>query len=125
MASEDLYYGLHEEAPARFWEQQNLQARSEQFASINPRFLCFLHELMTYVYVSVQQWTSFQYKCRPQRLTINATYCSDKIRPPAGGRLSASMTHSAIGSYSSSLWEMLCPLYAVARFPLSLNAWYL
>jgi hypothetical protein len=35
------------------------------------------------------------------------------------------MPHSAIGSYSSNLWEMLCPLYAAARFPLSLNALYI
>jgi hypothetical protein len=43
---------------------------------------------------------------------------------PDGGRLSALMTHSVIGSYSSSLREMLCSLYAAARFPLSLNTLY-
>jgi hypothetical protein len=42
------------------------------------------------------------------------TYYSDRIRPPADGRLSALMTHSAIGSYVSHLWEMLCLLCAVA-----------
>jgi hypothetical protein len=57
-----------------------------------------------------------------QRLTINATYYSDKIRPPDVGRLWAVMTHCAIGSYNSNLWERLCPLYAVARFPTTLNA---
>jgi hypothetical protein len=34
------------------------------------------------------------------------------------------MTHSAIGSYCSSLGEMFCLLSAVAEFPPSLNAWY-
>jgi hypothetical protein len=37
------------------------------------------------------------------RLTINATYCSEKITPLDGARLSALMTHSAIGSYSSDM----------------------
>jgi hypothetical protein len=35
------------------------------------------------------------------------------------------MTHSAIGSYSSNLWEILCPLCAAAKFSLSLNTLYL
>jgi hypothetical protein len=40
----------------------------------------------------------------------NATYCSGKIRPSDGARLSSFMTHSAIGSYTRKLWEMLCRL---------------
>jgi hypothetical protein len=46
------------------------------------------------------------------------------IRTPDGALSSALTTNSAIDSYSSNLWEMLCPLYAAARFPLSLNALY-
>jgi hypothetical protein len=57
-----------------------------------------------------------------QRLTITAAYCSDKIRPHDSASLSGLMTHSAIGSYSSNLWDMLCLLYAADRFPLKLNA---
>jgi hypothetical protein len=34
------------------------------------------------------------------------------------------MALAAIGSYCSSLGEMLCPLSAVAEFPPSLNIWY-
>jgi hypothetical protein len=34
---------------------------------------------------------------------LNATYCNDRIRPPLCVRLSALMTHSDIGSYSSNL----------------------
>jgi hypothetical protein len=52
---------------------------------------------------------------------MNVTYCSDKIRPPDSVQLSVLMTHSAVGNYSSSLCEMLFPLCAAARFPLSLN----
>jgi hypothetical protein len=59
------------------------------------------------------------------RLTINSTYCRDKIRSPDEERISPLMTsHSAIGSYNCNLWEMLCPLYAAGMFPLSLNALY-
>jgi hypothetical protein len=67
---------------------------------------------------------NFDCPLTPLTKTINATCCSDKIRPPADGRLSALMTHSAVGSYCSSLREMLCPLCAVAALPPSLNALY-
>jgi hypothetical protein len=65
--------------------------------------------------------------CRPpidtsNKHTINATYCSGKIRLPDGARLSPLMTDSAVGSYSSNLREMLCPLHAAGKFPLTLNA---
>jgi hypothetical protein len=36
----------------------------------------------------------------------NVAYYTDKIRPPESAHLSALMT--AIGSYNSSLWEILC-----------------
>jgi hypothetical protein len=55
---------------------------------------------------------------------VQGTYCSDKIRPPDLGHLSALMTHSGIGSYRCRLREMLCPICAVAAFPPSLNALY-
>jgi hypothetical protein len=71
-------------------------------------------------FISVQISTAYQHLY--ERLTSNVTYCSDEMRPPDGAHLLALMTHSAIGSYSSNLWEMLCPLYTVARFPRSLNA---
>jgi hypothetical protein len=57
-------------------------------------------------------------------LLIRLNY-SDKIRPPDGGRLSAIMTHSAVGNYSIDMWEMLFSLSAVAGFRRSLNALYL
>jgi hypothetical protein len=79
------------------------------------------HETYGYIFCKFFSYkTSFQYKFRlpidtsNKDWTINATYYSDRIRPPADGRLSTLMTHSAIGSYVSHLREMLCLLYAVA-----------
>jgi hypothetical protein len=53
-----------------------------------------------------------------------ATYCNDKIRPPDSVRLSAPMTHPAIGSYRSNLRE-ICLLCAGPRYPQWLNTLYL
>jgi hypothetical protein len=49
------------------------------------------------------------FHCRPpkQRLTVNATYCSDKVRPTDGARISA-LWLAQLSAAAAASWEDCC-----------------